>query len=868
MKKKKLLSLFSAAALSLSVLCSAFPVSVAAADAPVVKAVASKTTVEPGDEFTISFDLTSNPGMEAFGMQMEEYDTTAFEYVGVLLDNLEGRALSNLMPLDLDGGDPDDPVDPDVGKPPYKERTSPSFMWLSMMGRTDRTTGVIAVLKFKVLDTAVDGTTYDFNINALTRLIKISDGTKFDEDFPLEGTSITVANTNKIATLDSLSVKDYAFKEGAFKPGTFAYTVDIPYDVNISDLVVDYKATAPANAAKPVIDGNKITITVTSKDGSTKNDYVITVNQMKDPNATISNISVNVAGTLEPAFSAKVTNYTYTVKYEDWMKATNFEVKGTAGGKATVTNPAAKPITNVDKDNGKEEVFEILVTSEDGEEEVTYTVTVKVLGCPHEKWTETETLAPKCVATGLMDRKCDLCAKEEKDVEIPALDHEWATTKTAVAPTCTEDGEEYFACTRENCDDKANAKKDIVVTDKLGHKWGEWTADETGTVYTRTCANDPTHTETQQVPAAEDGHTHSFTVVVTDDPRAVAPTCIKEGIEIVKCSHEGCEETIWQTKPTVAHTPVADPSKTVAATCTAEGHEYSVCFECNKIITDAPIAKIAHNFADGKCTVCGTKDPDYVAPVDPSQPSGPNEADIEWTTGNRPAPAPGTAAPAGAGTSTDTSSASASSDSVIAEITAASNGDVVDVKLSGNSTEVAKALIEAIAGKDITVKFTLSNGAYWEVNGTNIETAKNVDLGVKMNTKNIPSKKISELAGKKNTIQFSLNNNGTFGFTGVLNIPVDAKYNGKYANLYYYNNGDFEFIGSSAINGAYTRFRFSHASDYVIVIDDYAYGDDVSSAAGISDSTMSTVIPYASLLILTIIIGTSVVVIRKRSINK
>lgn len=69
------------------------------------------------------------------------------------------------------------------------------------------------------------------------------------------------------------------------------------------------------------------------------------------------------------------------------------------------------------------------------------------------------------------------------------------------------------------------------------------------------------------------------------------------------------------------------------------------------------------------------------------------------------------------------------------------------------------------------------------------------------------------------------------GFNGILNVPINKKYNGKYANLYYYSNG-FEFIAGSLISDGYAQFRFDHASEYIIVIDDYPHGEDVSAAAG------------------------------------
>ncbi len=173
--------------------------------------------------------------------------------------------------------------------------------------------------------------------------------------------------------------------------------------------------------------------------------------------------------------------------------------------------------------------------------------------------------------------------------------------------------------------------------------------------------------------------------------------------------------------------------------------------------------------------------------------------------------------------------------------------------------------MEALATKgDVTVKFTVSGGAYWEINGEDVTDAKAVDLGVKVNSTLIPESKVSEFAGDKTTIQLTLRHNGDFGFTGTLNIPVGSANNGKFANLYYYHGGKFDFVGSSAIKGGRTQFAFSHASNYLIVIDDYAYGEDVSSAAGMTETTETSAFPYVAALVVVSAFGTSAIVLKRR----
>lgn len=183
----------------------------------------------------------------------------------------------------------------------------------------------------------------------------------------------------------------------------------------------------------------------------------------------------------------------------------------------------------------------------------------------------------------------------------------------------------------------------------------------------------------------------------------------------------------------------------------------------------------------------------------------------------------------------------------------------------GSSAKLDKEVFEALASKgDITVRFNVAGGAYWEVNGENVTAAKAVNLGVRMNSNLIPASAVSELAGDKTTIQLSLKHNGDFGFTGVLNVPVGKANDGKFANLYYYHSGKFDFVGSSAISNGRAKFAFSHASNYIIVIDDYAYGEDVSSAAGMTETTETSAVPYVAALVVVSAFAASAVVLKKR----
>ena len=91
-------------------------------------------------------------------------------------------------------------------------------------------------------------------------------------------------------------------------------------------------------------------------------------------------------------------------------------------------------------------------------------------------------------------------------------------------------------------------------------------------------------------------HVHEGGTATCTD-KAVCEDCGKEYGDVNFDHHEG-ETEIKNAKDT---------------TCTTEGYTGDkVCKNCNKVVEKGKsIAKIAHIYKDGKCTVCGASDPDY-----------------------------------------------------------------------------------------------------------------------------------------------------------------------------------------------------------------------------------------------------------------
>ncbi len=94
---------------------------------------------------------------------------------------------------------------------------------------------------------------------------------------------------------------------------------------------------------------------------------------------------------------------------------------------------------------------------------------------------------------------------------------------------------------------------------------------------------------------------------------------------------------------------------------------------------------------------------------------------------------------------------------------------------------------------------------------------------------NITVNVISNVTGEKETIEVNLAYSGNFGFKAVLTANLGSNNAGYYANLYYYNpiTDKLEYMCADVIvsNGE-AELAFTHASDYLVVIDDVDLGKD------------------------------------------
>ena len=178
--------------------------------------------------------------------------------------------------------------------------------------------------------------------------------------------------------------------------------------------------------------------------------------------------------------------------------------------------------------------------------------------------------------------------------------------------TCTVDGNiEYWYC--ETCgkyfsdaNGDTEIAKDSWIISAINHDWNDavytWSDDGSTCTATRTCKNDSAHTETSKA--------------TVTGAQTKAPTCTEKGETTYTATFEA-DWAMTQTKvlADISATGHGETERINAkdATCTQEGYTGDqVCKDCGAVLEQGHVtAKIAHNYKDGKCTVCGSADPTY-----------------------------------------------------------------------------------------------------------------------------------------------------------------------------------------------------------------------------------------------------------------
>lgn len=644
---------------------------------------------------------------------------------------------------------------------------------------------------------------------------------------PSAATAVRIPNND--ATIKSLTLASGTISP-AFASDTYDYSVTVPYGETTAKPVIalnDTKAKYEFIKTASDFNANNISeIKVTAENGVDTKTYILTYSEI---NAVLSALTIN--GVSVNGFNPNSLTYKYELSYADWKAALadTYTVAATASKPTStveISDSSAFTLDCTDSDVGVTKEVSITVTDTENNKSNVYTITFKILPCGHTEKAEIIDVQADCENDGSKHMECNICGK---------------TTST-----------------------------DIISA--LGHKWGYWTQVGDTDNYERVCS---VCGKTETKTAADISHEHIF----NGSSEIIAPaTCTTEGSRKVWCSVESCPEFVIESINKISHIP--GTPVTVNPTCTETGLQTISCTVCGTIISSDVIPVSNHTYGDAWekdasghwhiCTVCGTVSTTEVHIENNGVITTPATAyasgiktysctvcsyeirtEVIPATGDNSPSIPSygyVGAPVIPITGVkninepkiDGNRSKSGWETISNEIQKTEEGGTVTVDMNGTNELPQKAL-EDIQGRDIDLVLKMSNGMVWTINGMTVTEPRTTNMGANKNTKRIPVDVIDSVSGENTTIQLSLSNNGDFGFAATLTVNLGSKYNGNYANLFYYNKNSsaMDFIDSDIIKNGKANLIFTHASDYAIVIDNQSWADyeDVSAAAGAESKT-------------------------------
>lgn len=442
-------------------------------------------------------------------------------------------------------------------------------------------------------------------------------------------------------------------------------------------------------------------------------------------------------------------------------------------------------------------------------------------------WTKDETrhIEPTEENTGK-----DVYTSEYGEVEItlPPKMHTHTLDKTEEkAASCTEDGNEAYwtcsVCHKMFSDENGTIEITAVPTiSSTGHTFAaEWSNNETNHWHTAICE----HIDEKRDEAAHTWNNGVVTIEPTEEAEGektyTCTVCNYTKTEIIP----KLDITDTETTPDVTEPPVTDPSDTGST-----GTEPPVTdpSDTGSAGTEPPVTEPSDT--EPIVTVPPVTEPIVTAPpvTEPpvTEPVITAPPYIPYFPPNNTAAA---AVPIQREPYLQNENGKIGWDVISDNIWETPDGETVHVNMNG-TVELPKNIVSDISGRDIDLVLIMNGGFVWTINGMSVTKAKTVDMSVRKRSV-IPQSTVKGFAGNAQTVQLDLRHNGDLGFIAKLTVYLGNRYSGMYANSYCYKSRNFEFGDSSEIAEGYANLRFTHASSWLITIDDFPALEDVSTGA-------------------------------------
>ncbi|MCR5594993.1 MAG: InlB B-repeat-containing protein [Lachnospiraceae bacterium] len=162
-------------------------------------------------------------------------------------------------------------------------------------------------------------------------------------------------------------------------------------------------------------------------------------------------------------------------------------------------------------------------------------------------------------------------------------------------------------------------------------------------------------------------------------------------------------------------------------------------------------------------------------------------------------------------------------DAIELRLSGTAEGDSLPVYMNGTN-QLPSELLNSLKGKNITLVLDMGNSIKWNINGMCIPSDINsdIDFSLLTNTNGVPAELVNMISSTDYNMQLSLGHDGDYGCAPILTLNLGTNNAGLYANLFYFNTAsnslEYETADQISEDGT-ASLAFTHASDYVIVVD-------------------------------------------------
>ena len=163
----------------------------------------------------------------------------------------------------------------------------------------------------------------------------------------------------------------------------------------------------------------------------------------------------------------------------------------------------------------------------------------------------------------------------------------------------------------------------------------------------------------------------------------------------------------------------------------------------------------------------------------------------------------------------------------------------VAIQLNKN-TDISQKIVEMAKEHGVDLEVSLPNNLKWTINAESLndKMASTINMNAEIVEEVVDKKAIETVTSTEEYMELSLSHDGEFGFEATLTIPVEEKYVGQIANLFYFNEKtkELEFQMDAPVDEeGNIQLFFNHASDYVIVFSQNSMADVVTNVGTLTD---------------------------------